>query len=159
VYGVEPPDGLAVSVMDCPLSIVGEEGVTAPATRMLSTVTSTAVEAPLVTGEAALSVTVAQYQVFTVGLRPLKEYGDELWPVWTPTLVEPVVQLMVVELYSCIEYVDVPPDHDTWTLTDCPESITVGVGVTVGVLRAELTVTVSLAEQMLSGVEALSVTL
>jgi hypothetical protein len=31
LYGVVPPDGFAVRVIDCPMSIVGLEGVMAPA--------------------------------------------------------------------------------------------------------------------------------
>jgi hypothetical protein len=52
-----PPDGFAVKVTDCPLSIVGEDGVTAPAERAELTVTKSVAEVAL-EGEYAESDTL-----------------------------------------------------------------------------------------------------
>lgn len=52
VYGVVPPDGLAVRVMDWPLSILGEDGVIAPAARAELTVTVSVAEAAVAAGKA-----------------------------------------------------------------------------------------------------------
>jgi hypothetical protein len=52
-----PPAGFAVSVTDCPLEIVGELGVTAPATRARFTVTRSVTDTAPAEG-IALSVTL-----------------------------------------------------------------------------------------------------
>jgi hypothetical protein len=49
-YGVVPPVGLAVRVMDCPLSMIGEDGVIAPAPRTALTVTVSPAEQGLAAG-------------------------------------------------------------------------------------------------------------
>ena len=58
-YGVVPPDGLAVSVIDCPLSIAGLEGMIAPAESAGLMVTKSAGDVALTVGvPVELSVTV-----------------------------------------------------------------------------------------------------
>jgi NAD(P)H-hydrate repair Nnr-like enzyme with NAD(P)H-hydrate epimerase domain len=47
---VVPPEGFEVKVIDCPLSITGEEGVIAPAPRAEFTVTVSAAEQALAAG-------------------------------------------------------------------------------------------------------------
>ena len=56
-YGEVPPDGVEARVIDCPLSIVGAAGVTAPATSVGLTVTVSPGE-QWDTGEFAESVTL-----------------------------------------------------------------------------------------------------
>ena len=58
-YGVVPPDGLAVKVILCPESIVGLDGVTAPADNAEFTITLL-FTLFTVTGVVALSVTNTQ---------------------------------------------------------------------------------------------------
>jgi hypothetical protein len=58
-YGVVPPEGFEVNVIDCPLSIIGEDGVIAPAPRAEFTVTVSPAEHALAAGvPELLSVTL-----------------------------------------------------------------------------------------------------
>jgi hypothetical protein len=58
-YGVVPPEGAEVRVMDCPLSITGAAGVIAPAPRTEFTVTVSPAEQALAAGvPELLSVTL-----------------------------------------------------------------------------------------------------
>ena len=63
-----PPEAAAVRVMDWPLSIVGLDGVIAPAESTELTVTVAALVAEALSGVEALSVTVAQKNVVAVGV-------------------------------------------------------------------------------------------
>jgi hypothetical protein len=64
---VVPPDGLAVRVIDCPVSMVGTLGVIAPATKAGLTVTVSVGE-HCETGWKAESVTRYAYVVVTEGV-------------------------------------------------------------------------------------------
>ena len=126
--------------MDCPESIVGLEGVIAPATKAGLTITSLFMLL-VVSGEYALSVTNMQQYVVEVGDTELNDAlplvkEDNVW-----TKVDPELQLEVEDEYSFAVQSVVPPDHDEVNVTDCPESIVGLEGEIDGVPNAEFTVT------------------
>jgi hypothetical protein len=140
--------------------MIGEAGVTGPATRTGFTVTRS--QDDVVTSfSVALSVTTAQKYLFAedvVRTTAVNACGD-VAPAIAWTKVEPEVHVEVAEEYSVAVKGDVPPDHVTVNATDWPESIDGLRGDTIGVPKIELTVTVfDAAEVVTSFNVALSVT-
>ena len=151
-----PPVQLAVNVTDCPLLIVGFDGLIDGVDKAGLTVISLFTEFT-VTGVVALSVTNMQQYVVEVGDTELNDAlplvkEDKVW-----TKVDPVLQVEVVDEYSFAVQSVVPPDHDEVNDTDCPESIVGLDGLIDGVVRAALSVNVAdFMELVDSGVVALS---
>jgi hypothetical protein len=95
VWAPDPPEGFAVSIIDCPLSIVGEVGVGSPATNAKLTATVDETGDNCVSGDTALSVTCSSNVYVSPTVSALAGMMHDTPPALTPL---PLGMLHIVAL-------------------------------------------------------------